>query len=83
MPSSNTSNTSLTWVLAVNNTHRVYVLLLCRYAFYKTLFSSRVLEFCLCEINSDVVIDWQLPVFVDFFDDFFIIMLSPAVDRRC
>ena len=37
------------------------IVVLSRYAFCKTNFSSRVLEFCLCEINSDVVIDWQLP----------------------
>ena len=64
MSSSNTSNTSLTWVLAVNNRHGVYVLLLRRYAFWKTLFTSRVLEFCLCKINSNEVIDWQLPFFL-------------------
>ena len=57
-----------TW--SITHTNRVYVLLLWRYAFCKTLFSSRVLEFCLREINWDVVIDWQLPFF------FFLMTLS-------
>ena len=40
MSSSNTSNTSLTWVSAVNNTYKVYLLFLCRHGFCKKYFSS-------------------------------------------
>ena len=64
-------NTSLTWVSAVNNSSRVYLLFLCRHAFCKKLFleseslksvvgGCRVLKFCFWEINSAKVIDWQL-----------------------
>ena len=37
---------------------------------FAKLFSrvATVLEFCLCKINSDVVIDWQLPFFFLFSD---------------
>ena len=40
MSSSNTINTSLTWVSVVNNTYRVYLLFLCSHAFCKIYFSS-------------------------------------------